>query len=112
MLFYWYDPQYLNAQYDLVQVQLPKRFKGCLDDEKEAGKARVRVPAVRPRQAHQRQVRDERLARACAFVKKWKWTAADQNFVANLIAGKKMKPEKAAEQWVKANAAKVNAWLK
>jgi glycine betaine/proline transport system substrate-binding protein len=49
---------------------------------------------------------------ALAFVKKWKWTSADQNFVANLIAGKKMKPEKAAEQWVKANAATVNAWLK
>ena len=46
------------------------------------------------------------------FVKKWKWTSADQNFVANLIAGKKMKPDKAAEQWVKANKAKVNAWLK
>jgi len=46
------------------------------------------------------------------LVKKWKWTSADQNFVANLIAGKKLKPEKAAEQWVKANGAKVNAWLK
>ena len=43
---------------------------------------------------------------------KWKWTSKDQNFVANLISGKKMKPEKAAEQWVKANPGKVNAWLK
>ena len=34
-----------------------------------------------------------------------------QNVVANLIAGKKMKPEKAAEQWVKANPGKVAAWL-
>ncbi len=49
---------------------------------------------------------------AVKFVRNWKWTSADQNYVANLIAGKKMKPEKAAEQWVKANAAKVNAWLK
>jgi hypothetical protein len=31
--------------------------------------------------------------------------------LANLIAGKKMKPEKAAEQWVKANPGRVNAWL-
>ena len=37
MLFYWYDPQYLNAQYDLVQVKLPTRFKGCQDDEKKGG---------------------------------------------------------------------------
>jgi glycine betaine/proline transport system substrate-binding protein len=51
-------------------------------------------------------------SRAVRFVRNWKWTSKDQNFVANLIAGKKMKPEKAAEQWVKANASKVNAWLK
>ena len=30
---------------------------------------------------------------------------------ANLIAGKHMDPEKAAEQWVKANPGKVKAWL-
>ena len=45
-------------------------------------------------------------------MKKFKWTAADQNTVANLIAGKKMKPDKAAEAWVKANPGKVNAWLR
>ena len=37
VIFYWYDPQYLNAQYDLVRVQLPARFKGCQDDEKKGG---------------------------------------------------------------------------
>src|SRR5258708_9631977 len=37
VLFYWYDPQYLNATYKLSQVQLPARFKGCKDDEKQGG---------------------------------------------------------------------------
>ena len=32
--------------------------------------------------------------------------------VSNYISGNRMKPDKAAEKWVKANAAKVNAWLK
>ena len=45
------------------------------------------------------------------MIKKFTWTSTDQNTVANLIAGKKMKPDKAAEQWVKANPGKVNAWL-
>ena len=45
VLFYWYDPQYLNAQYDLVRIQLPKRFKGCLDDEKQAGKHACEYPS-------------------------------------------------------------------
>ena len=37
VLFYWYDPQYLNAQYQVVQVQLPKRTASCKDDEKKGG---------------------------------------------------------------------------
>src|SRR6476620_10750145 len=37
VLFYWYDPQYLNAQYKLDRIQLPKRFAGCKDDEKAGG---------------------------------------------------------------------------
>ena len=40
-------------------------------------------------------------------IKRWKWTADDQNFVANLIAGQHMDPAKAAEKWVKANPGKV-----
>ena len=45
VLFYWYDPQYLNAQYDLVRVKLPPRFKGCVDDEKQAGKHACEYPS-------------------------------------------------------------------
>ena len=61
VLFYWYDPQYLNAQYDLVQVRLPalQRLPGRREAEWQA---RVRVPVVRPRQARLEEVRDERLA--------------------------------------------------
>ena len=40
------------------------------------------------------------------MIKRWKWSADDQNYVANLIAGKHMDPAKAAEQWVKANPAR------
>ena len=42
VIFYWYDPQYLNAVYDLYRIQLPTRFKGCIDDEKlEAASTRA-----------------------------------------------------------------------
>ena len=114
VLFYWYDPQYLNAQYDLVRIELPKRFKGCLDDEKQPGNAK-KFACEYPSYGLDK-LMSKKFAKsgspAVKFVKQWKWSSADQNFVANLIAGKKMKPEKAAEQWVKANAAKVNAWPK
>jgi glycine betaine/proline transport system substrate-binding protein len=111
VIFYWYDPQYLNAQYDVVKVQLPKRFKGCLDDEKVKGNHACDYPSYGLDKLISGKFAQSG-SPAVKFVRQWKWTAADQNFVANLIAGKKMKPEKAAEQWVKANAAKVNAWLR
>ena len=111
VIFYWYDPQYLNATYDLVRVKLPKRFKGCVDDEKQSGNHACEYPSY---------VLDKLMSkefatggsRAVRFIKKFNWTSADQNTVSNLIAGKKLKPDKAAAQWVKANRAKVNAWLK
>ena len=113
VLFYWYDPQYLNAQYDLVRVQLPARTKTCKDDEKEGGNPKLYACAY-PSYGLDKLV-SGKFAKsgspALAVIKKFKWTSADQNAVANLIAGKKMKPDKAAEQWVKANQAKVNNWL-
>ena len=113
VLFYWYDPQYLNAQYDLVRVQLPARTKTCKDDEKEGGNPKLYACAY-PSYGLDKLV-SGKFAKsgspALAVIKKFKWTSADQNAVANLIAGKKMKPDKAAEQWVKANQAKVNKWL-
>jgi glycine betaine/proline transport system substrate-binding protein len=111
VLFYWYDPQYLNAVYDLYRVQLPKRFKGCVDDEKLPGKHACEYPSYGLDKVISGKFATSG-SPALKFVKKWKWTSDDQNFVANLIAGKKLKPEKAAEQWVKANPAKVKAWLK
>ena len=66
VLFYWYDPQYLNAQYDLVQVQLPKRFAelpGRREEGRRPEEVRVRVPVVPPRQAGQLRLPEERLVR-------------------------------------------------
>ena len=66
VLFYWYTPQYLNVQYDLVKVALPARTKSCQDDTTKKLAAteavRLRLSADRPRQADQQQVREERLA--------------------------------------------------
>ncbi len=42
---------------------------------------------------------------ALKVIRKFKWTSADQNFVANLISGKKMAKDKAAALWVKTHKA-------
>jgi glycine betaine/proline transport system substrate-binding protein len=114
VLFYWYDPQYLNAQYDLVQVKLPARFKGCQDDEKKGGDPKKYACAYPSYRLDK--VVSSKFAKsgspAVSVIRKFTWTSKDQNMVANLISGKKMKPDKAAETWVKANPGKVALWLK
>jgi glycine betaine/proline transport system substrate-binding protein len=113
VLFYWYTPQYLNVQYDLAKVQLPARTKTCADDTTKKLPAKTYAcdypPTVLDKLISSKFAKSG--SPAVAFIKKFKWTDADQNTVANMIAGKKMKPDKAAAAWVKANPGKVNAWL-
>jgi glycine betaine/proline transport system substrate-binding protein len=111
VIFYWYDPQYLNATYDVVRVKLPKRFAKCVDDEKVKGNHACEYPSYGLDKLISGDFATSG-SPALKFIRKFNWTSADQNNVSNLIAGKKMKPDKAAETWVKANRAKVNAWLK
>ena len=113
VIFYWYDPQYLNATYKLDQVQLPPRFKGCKDDEKAGGDPKAYACAY-PSYVLEK-LFSKKFATsgspAVAVLKRWKWTNADQNAVAKLIAGNHVNPDKAAQTWIKANPAKVKAWL-
>jgi glycine betaine/proline transport system substrate-binding protein len=114
VLFYWYTPQYLNAQYQLAEVKLPKIFKGCKEDAKAGGDPKQYACAYSTYPLNK--LFSKKFATsgspAAKFLKKWKWANADQEYVANLIAGKHMAPDKAAAKWAKANTAKVNAWLK
>ena len=113
VLLYWYTPQYLNVQYHLVEVKLPARFKGCKDDASEGG------PASQYRCAYSTYPLNKLFGKKFAtsgspayrMLKNFSWTNDDQNTVATWIAGEHMSPDKAAEKWVKANSAKVNAWL-
>ena len=113
VLFYWYDPQYLNSTYQLSQVQLPQRFKGCLDDEKQGGSPKKYACAY-PTYTLLKFVSKKFATSgspAVALIKRWSWTNADQNAVAKLIAGDHLNPDKAAQKWIAANQAKVNKWL-
>ena len=113
VLFYWYDPQYLNAQYKLSQVQLPARFKGCKDDEKQGGnpkKYACAYPSYTLLKFMSKKFATSG-SPAVGVVKRFSWSNADQNTVAKMIAGDHMDPDKAAQKWIAANKAKVNKWL-
>jgi len=115
ILFYWYTPQYLNKAYQLSEIKLPPRFKSCQDSYNPKLGSNVNIYKC----AYGLTLIDKLVTSkfaasgspAVAVIKRWKWTADDQNYVANLIAGQHMDPAQAAQQWVKANPAKVKAWL-
>jgi glycine betaine/proline transport system substrate-binding protein len=106
ILFYWYTPQWLNAELKLTEVMLPPRTTGCDSNVK---KVTCAYPSY-----DLRKVISTKFAKsgspAVNVVKKFSWTAQDQNAVAVMIAGKKMSPDDAAKKWIAANPNKVKAW--
>jgi glycine betaine/proline transport system substrate-binding protein len=115
VLFYWYTPQYLNSAYQLSEIKLPPRGKNCVDSYSPKLGKNWSIYRCGYGQTIIEKLISSKFAKsgspALNVIRKWHWTAADQNTVANQIAGKHVDPEKAAEAWVKANPAKVKAWL-
>ena len=115
ILFYWYTPQYLNKAYQLSEVKLPPRGKNCVDSYNPKLGSNWSIYRCGYAQTIIDKLITSKFAKsgstAVPVIKRWKWTADDQNFVANLIAGQHMDPAKAAEKWVKANPGKVKLWL-
>jgi glycine betaine/proline transport system substrate-binding protein len=107
ILFYWYTPQWLNAQLKLTEVMLPARTPNCDTNLKKVSCA---YPSY-----DLRKVISTKFAKsgspAVNLIKKFSWTAQDQNAVAVMIASQKMQPDAAAKKWIAANSAKVNSWL-
>jgi len=113
VIFYWWTPQYLNAQLDLAEVKLPPRFPGCKDDASAGGDIKQYRCAYDAYPLNK--LFGKKFAQsgspAVKFLKRWRWSNADQNLVAKWIAGDHVDPDKAAERWVKANPTKVKLWL-
>jgi glycine betaine/proline transport system substrate-binding protein len=115
ILFYWYTPQYLNTAYKLSEIKLPARGKNCVDSYGPKLGSDWSIYKCAYGLTIIDKLMTSKFAKsgspAVAVIKRWKWSANDQNYVANLIAGQHLDPVKAAEQWAKANPAKVKAWL-
>jgi glycine betaine/proline transport system substrate-binding protein len=113
VIFYWYTPQFLNKQYQLAEVKLPPRFKGCLDDAKAGG------DVSKYKCAYDNTIIEKVFSKKFAssgspaypVLKRFSWSNGDQETVAKWIAGDHMDPAKAGKKWVAANQAKVNKWL-
>ena len=107
LLFYWWDPHWLNAVVDLVRVKLPAYTDGCDADP-------VAIACDYPEYNLNKVIRvgfNEKGGDAATFIKNFKWTNKDQNVVADYITNGGMTAAQAGEKWVKDNEAVWKAWL-
>ncbi|SFB85612.1 glycine betaine ABC transporter substrate-binding protein [Streptomyces aidingensis] len=107
LLTYWWTPHWLNAEVELVEVELPPYSEECYEDLSKVACAYPDVNLPKYLNADFAENGGE----AAEFLKNFQWDTADQELVAQLIQGEGMEPEAAAEQWVAQNPDKVQAWL-
>jgi glycine betaine/proline transport system substrate-binding protein len=107
LIGYFYDPQWLLNEIELVQVKLPAWTEGCDADLKK-------VACDYPAYTLNKIVRTEWMntaGDAATFIKNFQWSNADQNSVADAITNMSMKELDAAKEWIDANAATWQAWM-
>ena len=107
LLFYWWDPHWLNSTVELSRVALPAYTAGC-DADKE------KVACDYPETPLNKIISVKFNASggaAATMIKNFKWTNNDQNSVADSITNGGLTPEAAAKKWVDANEAIWKAWI-
>lgn len=107
LLFYWWDPHWLNSTVELARIALPAYTAGC-DADKE--KVACDYPETPLNKIISVKFNTSGGA-AATLIKNFKWTNADQNSVANDITNNGMTAEQAAKKWVDANEAVWKAWV-
>ena len=106
LIGYFYEPQWLFAEYPLKAVKLPPYKDGC---QKDPAKVACDYPETTLKKVAST-AWVKKGSPAVDLVKNFKWTNEDQNTVGKYIAKDGMSSEDAAAKWVKDNADKVKAW--
>ncbi|MFD1830467.1 ABC transporter substrate-binding protein [Streptomyces desertarenae] len=106
-LTYWWTPQWLNAEIDFVEVELPEHTEGCDADPEEVACGYPDTPLQKYLNADFA----ENGGDAAEFLKNFRWSTEQQNQVAKWIAGDGMSAEDAAAKWVKENKDTWEKWL-
>ncbi|CAM3712526.1 ABC transporter substrate-binding protein [Streptomyces albus] len=106
-LTYWWTPQWLNSKIPMTEVKLPKRTPGC---DKVASKVDCAYPYTKLAKFMNKDFA-ENGGKAAEFLKKFKWSTADQTQVVKWMTIDKMDTDEAAAKWVKENPDKWKKWL-
>ncbi|MVO83605.1 glycine/betaine ABC transporter substrate-binding protein [Streptomyces sp. p1417] len=106
-LTYWYKPQWLFEKVPMTEVKLPAYKEGC---DADPAKIKCAYPHT-PLQKYFNADFAKNGGKAAEFLRKFRWSEADQNEVSLMIADKKMSPDDAAKKWIDSNESKWRAWL-
>jgi glycine betaine/proline transport system substrate-binding protein len=107
LLAYFYEPQWFFNEVDLQRVKLPPYTPGCDSDP-------AKVACDYPPYKLDKLISTDFAksgSPAVDLIKNFQWTNEDQNTVSTYIAKDNMDPDDAADQWIKDNPDKVDAWL-
>ena len=107
LIGYFYTPQWLQTQMQLVKVNLPPYQPGC---DADTQKIACDYPPYDLDKIVSKKFADKG-GPAVNLVKNFQWTNEDQNQVATWIAKDKLSDEQAAKKWVDQHQDKVQAWL-
>jgi glycine betaine/proline transport system substrate-binding protein len=105
---YWWQPQWMNAEIEMVEVELPKYEEGCLKEKPvKCGYDTLML---------QKYFNDEFAeadSDAAKFLRNFEWSTEDQNTVAQMMApgGGNMDGEDAAAKWVEKNKSTWEQWI-
>ncbi|MFJ9647619.1 ABC transporter substrate-binding protein [Streptomyces sp. NPDC101206] len=106
-LTYWYVPQWLFETVPMTEVRLPAHEEGCDADPEKVACAYPHTPLKKYLNARFA----ENGGQAAEFLKRFRWTAEDQNEVALLIAERKLSPQAAARTWVERHEDVWRPWI-
>ncbi|GAA4953456.1 ABC transporter substrate-binding protein [Streptomonospora halophila] len=107
VLFYFYEPQWLFEELDLVHVDFPDYHEGCDADLKDVA---CDYPSYDLNKIFRKGFAEEG-GPAYRMLDSWQWTNSQQNAVARMIAQEGMDPDEAAEKWVRANPDVWQDWI-
>nr|WP_307872707.1 ABC transporter substrate-binding protein [Actinoplanes ovalisporus] len=107
LIGYFYAPQWLLSEIELVHVTLPRYTPGCDSDPKRV--ACDYQPYDLDKIA--RKGFAESGSPAAELIKRFSWTDEDQNAVARDLTIGKLPPDQAAKRWLDANRATWQEWI-
>jgi glycine betaine/proline transport system substrate-binding protein len=108
LIGYFYSPQWFLNEVPLVHIDLPPWTEGC-----DADPAKITCDYAPYKDLNKviSKNLEDKAAKAAQFIKNFKWTAADQNEVANDITNNNMTREDAGKKWADAHQDVWKAWI-